>query len=567
MLGGRAQRIVITGTALVTILLIAAGAIGVWGLRAVESQLTEGLEAHYQHSRLADQMQDASLQRLLVLQAMLGTDDTFRRNELLGELQRHAERFMSAREQLQRLALEATEREMLARQAAAANKAAPLVQQVAALLLQGDDEQASELLLSAVIPAQGALVATLQEIIAEQARQIDRDTRSAEQRSEQAVFELIMFASLGVLLAFTIGWLMHRQTTRILALMQGLIRRLRRAATRERAIRKTMLDGLITADRQGRILSANRAAEQLLGYERGELVGRNLNVMMPSHDASHHDQYVRHYLAGGQARIIGKGREVDAKRKDGETIPVELGVVHLRQDGTDMFVGFLHDISDRKENERLLQESKANLAAEVMMRTAELESANQRLAQEVAERKQAQELLARQATHDALTGLPNRRLFHQRLAQAVAAARRHGSGLSILYIDLDGFKQVNDQHGHHAGDELLKVVAQRLSGTLRVEDMVARLGGDEFAVLLDHAPPDAQLQGIAEKLIRVVAEPVIINGNPVQVGASVGIAPFRDDLDPDRLLRHADQAMYQAKNSGRGRCQLYQAPQSAQSTG
>jgi diguanylate cyclase (GGDEF)-like protein/PAS domain S-box-containing protein len=567
MFRNQAQRIVLTGIALVVGLLVAAGSIGVWGLRSIESQLTRGLQTHYQHSSLADEMQDASLQRLLVLQAMAATPDPFARNELLGQLQLHAGRFMAAREQLGALALRAPEQALLQRQAEAANKAAPLVQRVAELLLQGEDAQATRLLLDEVIPAQGNLMATLQQLIAEEARQIDIQTRVAQQRSQQAVQELLLLAGLGIVMAVLIAWYSYRQIGRILAMLHGLVGRLRRTTRRERAIRRTMLDGLITADSQGRILTANRAAEQLLGYEPGELLGQNLSIIMPSRDAAQHDHYVRRYLGGDQPRIIGKGREVEAKHKDGRLIPVELGVAHLRQDGEDRFVGFLHDIRDRKENERLLKEAKAHLATEVMMRTAELETANRRLAQEVAERKQAQQLLARQATIDALTGLANRRLFHERLEEAVAGARRHDSGLAVMYLDLDGFKQVNDSHGHHTGDQLLQWVARRLRQVLRREDLLARLGGDEFAVLLEHVTDPTQLDGIATKLVTAIGAPVSFGDIQVQVGASVGIAQFASELDADTLLRHADAAMYRAKHAGRGRHHLYQAPQPSRSTG
>jgi diguanylate cyclase (GGDEF)-like protein/PAS domain S-box-containing protein len=400
-----------------------------------------------------------------------------------------------------------------------------------------------------------------------QGKQLASDTARGKAASEQAVLKLLALACLGVLVSLAIGWFMRRQAARIAAMTRALIQRLRRSARRERAIRRTMLDGLITADRHGSILKANPAAEQLLGYQPGELVGQNLSVLMPRREAERHDAHIRHYLAGGEARIIGKGREVQAVRKDGSHIPVELGVVHLKQNGESLFVGFLHDISHRKENERLLKEAKASLAAEVMIRTAELETANRRLAREVAERKQVQELLARQATHDPLTGLPNRRLFHERLGQAVASARRHHEDLAVLYLDLDGFKQVNDRLGHEAGDELLQTIAARLLKQLRHEDVLARLGGDEFAVLLDHAGGRQQLTAIADKLLRTVAQPVVIGTGSARVGASIGIAQFSDEADAATLLRHADQAMYQAKRAGRGRYQLYEPTQSAQSVG
>jgi len=162
--------------------------------------------------------------------------------------------------------------------------------------------------------------------------------------------------------------------------------------------------------------------------------------------------------------------------------------------------------------------------------------------------------LTHQALHDPLTGLPNRRAFASRLTRAVEVAGQHGSGHSVLYFDLDGFKQVNDQAGHAAGDELLRQLALELRRQLREQDALARLGGDEFGVLLEDCAPE-QAHHVAEKIRDAVAAfRFEWLGAVFRIGASIGQMDFRDDnMQADELLRHADAMCYRAKALGRNR--------------
>lgn len=171
---------------------------------------------------------------------------------------------------------------------------------------------------------------------------------------------------------------------------------------------------------------------------------------------------------------------------------------------------------------------------------------------DVTAHRQTMEVLQHQALHDALTSLPNRTLLYDRLSQAIAAARRTGEALSLLLLDLDRFKDVNDTLGHHYGDLLLKQVGPRLRTALRQNDTIARLGGDEFAILL----PGTEHLGATEtarKVLTAMDEPFFINGHRFDVGASIGIALHpAHSSDPDTLLRHADVAMYVAKRANCG---------------
>ncbi|MGY2050117.1 diguanylate cyclase domain-containing protein [Methylobacterium sp. JK268] len=171
---------------------------------------------------------------------------------------------------------------------------------------------------------------------------------------------------------------------------------------------------------------------------------------------------------------------------------------------------------------------------------------------DITHRKEAEARFVHMASHDPLTGLPNRLLFQERLAQNLAEADRVGTPFAVFCLDLDGFKAVNDGFGHSAGDALLRVAAERIRATLRGDDLVARLGGDEFAVLIPGPQPRERYARVAERLIGAMREPLILHGEEVVVGVSVGIALAPDHgTDGDDLVRRADLALYRAKAEGR----------------
>lgn len=166
--------------------------------------------------------------------------------------------------------------------------------------------------------------------------------------------------------------------------------------------------------------------------------------------------------------------------------------------------------------------------------------------------------LDRIAHYDALTGVPNRRLLVARLERAVTAARRHGNPLAVCYLDLDGFKAINDRHGHAVGDRLLLEITRRLKELLRVGDTLGRLGGDEFVILFNRIGSPDRADAALRRVLEAASAPVWLDGLRLQVSASIGVTFCPpDEGDPDHLLRHADQAMYQAKEAGRNRFQRF----------
>jgi diguanylate cyclase (GGDEF)-like protein len=162
------------------------------------------------------------------------------------------------------------------------------------------------------------------------------------------------------------------------------------------------------------------------------------------------------------------------------------------------------------------------------------------------------------AQHDALTGAPNRVMFHELLQFSIGNARRNGSQLSVLFIDLDHFKEVNDTYGHAAGDAILIEVARRLKTAVRESDAVARLSGDEFVVMIQPVDDPQQLAVIAQKLIKALQVPIEFEGQSLRISASIGISVFPGDGDDmEQLLHNADIAMYHSKRKGRNTFHFY----------
>jgi len=182
------------------------------------------------------------------------------------------------------------------------------------------------------------------------------------------------------------------------------------------------------------------------------------------------------------------------------------------------------------------------------------------LATDVTERKEHEQQLEHVAHYDALTGVPNRVLLTDRLTQALARTKRDGSLMAVCYLDLDGFKQVNDTHGHEAGDKVLVEISRRIKETIREGDTVARLGGDEFVVLLIGLQFPEECEGSVTRLMEAIGQPISMDGQSLDISASVGVSLYpQDDHDVDTLLRHADQAMYTAKHRGKNRYHFFDA--------
>ena len=272
-------------------------------------------------------------------------------------------------------------------------------------------------------------------------------------------------------------------------------------------------EGIVSIDTKGKILSFNRAAQKIFGYSEEEVIGKNVSVLMPPPHRDSHDGYLSRYLQTGEAHVIGKTRELQGRRKNGIAFPMELSVTEVKFGDAHLFTAVLRDIS---------------------------------------EQKLAQQRIEQLAHYDELTHLPNRTLFYDRLGQAIYEAKRNRRSIALMYIDLDGFKQVNDTKGHHMGDLLLVQMAERLRLCVRESDTLARLGGDEFTVILNDTHEREDVEMLANKIIDSIDQPFDLEGLTVHIGASIGIARYPDDAQTTgTLLIVADKAMYAAKAAGK----------------
>jgi len=279
-------------------------------------------------------------------------------------------------------------------------------------------------------------------------------------------------------------------------------------------------DGILIADRAGRVIRANAAFERITGRAPESIVGRSLaELVVGDDDARRIDDWWSGIHAAGEWT-----GEFSLRHANGTPIVALLSINAVRDDAGRVVhhVGVLTDITAEREYQAHLE---------------------------------------RMAHFDALTGLPNRTLLATRLRDAAARARRDRRLVALAYIDLDGFKAINDSHGHDVGDRFLKAVAQRMSQLLGDVDTLARVGGDEFVALITDLPDRAAANVPLERLRDLLGAPIVVDGIASQLSASIGVAFLEpdDDRDGDQLLRQADQAMYVAKHLGRNQIHHFDA--------
>jgi len=289
---------------------------------------------------------------------------------------------------------------------------------------------------------------------------------------------------------------------------------LRRSQARLHAVIYNISEGIISINTQGIIEHANPAVETVFGYKPEELLGLNIGMLLPKPSRSEHSpSYLAHYLKNRKGTATNRYREVTGLHKQGHEFPVEFSIAEMELHDTKYFVGIIRDITERKA---------------------------------------AEEKMTRLALFDQLTGLPNRTMFFERLTLVIKQAHRTKFLAAVLFIDLDGFKTINDTLGHDAGDLLLKEVGNRLTSCLRESDTAARMGGDEFVIILTNISTAKDASIIAAKLIEKLSQPVTLKGESCSVSASIGIAIFPNDgNDTEALVKKADEAMYRAKSNGK----------------
>jgi diguanylate cyclase (GGDEF)-like protein/PAS domain S-box-containing protein len=307
----------------------------------------------------------------------------------------------------------------------------------------------------------------------------------------------------------------------------------------------------------------NPRFEEMFGYAPGELVGRSSAMLFASaEDFEASGKAMFEKLGTGEAYVSERQR----KRKDGSLFWCKVVIKAIDpahpEEGT---IGIYDDITAERQTRETLEASHEALEASrdaleraVAERTEELQAANRRLEAEIADRRQAETRAQHLADHDALTGLPNRRLLEDRLTQALALSQRNRKQTAVMFVDLDRFKIINDTLGHAAGDLVLKEVAERLVNQLREVDTICRMGGDEFVVVLPEIKRSSDAANVAVKILETVSQPFSVQDRELHITPSVGISVFPDDgRDTDTLIRNADAAMYHAKETGRANYQFF----------
>lgn len=292
----------------------------------------------------------------------------------------------------------------------------------------------------------------------------------------------------------------------------------------------------------------------MIGHDVEDLLGKSARVLFWSE--ADYQQFVT-----ASATAFAKGEpavsELPLRQRDGTIFWAQITSRRVPGAGDDV-ISTVKDISAQHAAEQALLGMQEQLEARVAERTTELETTVTQLQQEVFERLQAERRVWEMAHHDGLTGLPNRALLHDRLGQALEQAQRDKKRATVMFIDLDRFKSINDTLGHAVGDELLQAVAQRLRSVVRAVDTVSRFGGDEFVIVLHEiaSPDDAVL--VAEKILVALSPPVCLAGSVIRITPSIGIAVYPDDgMDAVMLMKNADTAMYHAKAVGRNNFQFF----------
>lgn len=309
----------------------------------------------------------------------------------------------------------------------------------------------------------------------------------------------------------------NRKLVSEVALHQRSERQLAASEARYRAIFESAAEGIMFTDAASRIVQVNTAFCEITGYSKAEVLGRSPAFLGSGrHDAA--------FFADMYAALAQQGLwqgEIWNRRKDGDLYVQWMSVTRIAgAEGVEGYVATMTDITSRKK---------------------------------------AEERLRFRADHDALTGLPNRNLFDDRLRTATVKARRHGDRFALMLVDLDRFKSVNDRLGHLAGDALLVEVGQRLQACVRASDTVARLGGDEFAVVLEEVNGPDAVREVAARICADMARPFELAEGQAQIGASVGVVLGPDDAaNATELMRRADAALYAVKKGARGAFRFYE---------
>ncbi|MEN8168714.1 MAG: diguanylate cyclase [Pseudomonadota bacterium] len=548
------RSVIIYGFLSVIMILIVITAIGLARIQNLTTDLSTVVKERDVQIMLMHTMRYSARERSVLLQSMMITSDPFLIDDYAMEMSNNAGNYFQARQQLQQHKLSSSELTLIESQHAQTMKTGSVQNLIVDLLNDARHDEAEQQLRDHAFPGQRLAMEMMDQFI-ELKRQ--QNTADLEQTSKEISFTyalMIALSIIGIFFSLGIAYFVSGRINAEMAKRIASENHLRHSELRERTIRENIIDGVLTLDVSGLILSCNRACKTIFGCEPQGMIGKSAHMLLPNTLEEQHPIELSHHLKTWGKKMQGTSNEVTGRRKDNSEFPAELDVSQVELDGEVTYIVLVRDITDKKTAELRLQQFNRDLEQKVKQRTDELATTNHKLRTEIEERIQTQQKLSHQASHDSLTGLPNRAFFTEQLTNSLAHAQRRQNLLALLFMDLDGFKQVNDTYGHEAGDKLLIEVSRRVQAAIRREDVVARMGGDEFTVILNELTQADDAEKIADKIIHAVNQPIECNGVNCCASISIGISYYpANGTTPDTLIRHADDAMYDAKAAGKNR--------------
>lgn len=547
-----ARRVIVYAFLLVIVIMMAITATGLSRINNLSTDLERVVQERDVQIALMHRMRTAARERSLILQSMMIIKDPFTIDDYAMQMSEAASQYANARKELLRHPLNAQEHDLLKAQHQQTVETGSSQNQIINHIRNEEYLPAASLLIYTTLPGMRRAMGLMDQFITIKREQNLADLNATSSSIKQTYSIMIILGVLGVLFSIGVAGYVSRRISREIARRQCSESELRHSELRERTIRENIIDGVLTLDAEGRILSCNKACKTIFGYEHEAMLDQSANILMPAAFHKRTGGKLGRHLRRWERGMLGVGREVTGQRADGSEFPAELDISKITLDGEPLYIAVVRDMTEKKEAEQRLQQFNHELEHRVIERTEELARTNTKLRHEINERVKAQHELTHLANHDSLTGLPNRAMFNQHLEIMLHHGARHGRRLALMFMDLDGFKAVNDTQGHEVGDKLLVEIAERMRTCVRKEDMVARMGGDEFTILLGELKHDDDAAMVASKLIEAVNRPVRVGAQLCHVGISIGISLFpRDTESADTMLRLADDAMYEAKAAGK----------------
>jgi len=471
--------------------------------------------------QLATEMRVAGRERTLNLYQMLFEKDVFERDEIAKEIAHLRYKVNQAKLQLEDL-IEDEDRAVFDLAIANITKVVPNQLKVIELAMNEEDDKARKILTNNVLADQGEVFKSLDNLYAFQKQLADKTANEALVKQKK-IRLIILLATLIItiisILVAVYAIRSEQKDRRHLKLLNETLEarveeRTQQVEEEQRKVSiilETVKDAIVTSDHKGIIETFNKAAETIFGYSTEDIIGKNVDILIPGSIGSNHKKYLDKYINGDRLREPNIPSIQKGIRRNGEVFPVEISLSTLKHNDEIKITALMRDSTERVKQDEKIQ---------------------------------------RLAMTDALTGLANRNQFNIRFSDAINLVKRNKKHFALILIDLDKFKNINDTYGHPFGDSYLQHVADLLMDSCREVDTVSRFGGDEFAIILHEVEPFSAVSVPVQRILEKAANPVIINNVEVTVGLSIGSSCYGiDSTEVEELMKMADEALYLAKKT------------------